>query len=58
MGQEVFCLIADNLAAVEQAAKVCERRIMARREKILSIGVLRVPARSSYNATMTTGEHR
>jgi effector-binding domain-containing protein len=38
MGQEVFCLIADNLAAVEQATKVCERRIMERREKILSIG--------------------
>ena len=29
MGEEALCLIADDLAALEQTANVCERRIMA-----------------------------
>jgi hypothetical protein len=42
MGQEVLSLIADDLAALEQAANVCERRIMGQEkvpvaEKIISL---------------------
>jgi hypothetical protein len=42
MGQEVLCLIADDLTALEQAANVCERRVMEREnvpmaEKIISL---------------------
>jgi hypothetical protein len=42
MAQEALCLIADDLAAVEQTAKVCERRIMKQEkvpvaEKIISL---------------------
>jgi hypothetical protein len=42
MGQEALCLIADDLAALEQTANVCERRIMAEEkvpiaEKIISL---------------------
>src|SRR6202166_5165729 len=41
MGEEALCLIADDLAALEQTANVCERRIMAEEkvpiaEKIIS----------------------
>jgi hypothetical protein len=32
MGQEVLCLITEDLAALEQAANVCERRIMEQEE--------------------------
>jgi hypothetical protein len=42
MGQEVLSLIADDLAALEQAANVCERRVMGEEkvpvaEKIISL---------------------
>lgn len=42
MGEEALCLIADDLAALEQTANVCERRIMAEEkvpiaEKIISL---------------------
>ncbi len=42
MGEESLCLIADDLAALEQAANVCERRIMEQEkvpvaEKIISL---------------------
>jgi hypothetical protein len=42
MGQEVLCLIAEDLAALEQAANVCERRVMEQEkvpvaEKIISL---------------------
>ena len=42
MGEEALCLIAEDLAAVEQAAHVCERRVMAEEkvpvaEKIISL---------------------
>jgi hypothetical protein len=42
MAEEVLCLIAEDLAALEQAANVCQRRIMAQEkvpvaEKILSL---------------------
>jgi hypothetical protein len=42
MGEEALCLIADDLAALEQAANVCERRIMEQEkvpvaEKIISL---------------------
>jgi hypothetical protein len=42
MGQEVLCLIAEDLAALEQAANVCERRVMGQEkvpvaEKIISL---------------------
>jgi hypothetical protein len=42
MAQEALCLIADDLAAVEQTANVCERRIMKQEkvpvaEKIISL---------------------
>ena len=42
MGEEALCLIAANLAALEQTANVCERRIMAEEkvpiaEKIISL---------------------
>jgi hypothetical protein len=42
MGEEALCLIAEDLAALEQAANVCERRVMAEEkvpvaEKIISL---------------------
>jgi len=42
VGEEALCLIAEDLAAVEQAANVCERRVMAEEtvpmaEKIISL---------------------
>ena len=42
MGEDALCLIADDLAALEQSANVCERRIMAEEkvpmaEKIISL---------------------
>src|SRR6202051_4123736 len=42
LGEEALCLIADDLAALEQTANVCERRIMAQEkvpiaEKIISL---------------------
>jgi hypothetical protein len=42
MAEEALCLIADDLAALEQCAKVCERRIMAEEvvpmtEKIINL---------------------
>ena len=42
MGQEVLCLIAEDLAALEQAADVCERRVLEQEkvpvaEKIISL---------------------
>jgi hypothetical protein len=42
MAEEVLCLIAEDLAALEQAANVCQRRIMAQEkvpvaEKIISL---------------------
>ena len=42
MGEEALCLIADDLAALEQTANVCERRIIAEEkvpiaEKIISL---------------------
>ncbi len=42
MGQEVLCLIAEDLAALEQAANVCERRVMGQEkvpvaEKLISL---------------------
>jgi hypothetical protein len=42
MGEEALCLIAADLAALEQTANVCERRIMAEEkvpiaEKIISL---------------------
>src|SRR6478672_3763377 len=42
MGEEALCLIADDLAALEQTANVCERRIMSEEkvpvaEKIISL---------------------
>jgi hypothetical protein len=42
MGEEALCLIADDLAALEQAANVCERRIIEEQkvpvaEKIISL---------------------
>src|SRR4030081_924161 len=42
MGEEVLCLIAEDLAALEQAANVCERRVMEQEkvpvaEKIISL---------------------
>jgi hypothetical protein len=42
MGEEALCLIAEDLAALEQSAKVCERRIMEQEkvpvaEKIISL---------------------
>ena len=42
MGEEALCLIAEDLAALEQAANVCERRIMEQEkvpmaEKIISL---------------------
>src|ERR1700719_579258 len=42
LGEEALCLIADDLAALEQTANVCERRIMAEEkvpiaEKIISL---------------------
>jgi hypothetical protein len=45
MGKESLCLIADDLAALEQAANVCERRIMEQEkvpvaEKIISLSDL------------------
>src|SRR6202040_983644 len=45
MGEEALCLIANDLAALEQTANVCERRIMAEEkvpiaEKIISLSDL------------------
>src|ERR1700731_4683362 len=42
LGEEALCLIADDLAALDQTANVCERRIMAQEkvpvaEKIISL---------------------
>jgi hypothetical protein len=42
MGQEALCLIAEDLAALEQAANVCERRVMEQEkvpvaDKIISL---------------------
>ena len=42
VGEEALCLIAEDLAALEQAANVCERRVMAQEkvpvaEKIISL---------------------
>jgi hypothetical protein len=42
MGEEALCLIAEDLAALEQAANVCERRVMEQEkvpmaEKIISL---------------------
>jgi len=42
VGEEALCLIAEDLAALEQAANVCERRVMAEEkvpvaEKIISL---------------------
>jgi transposase, IS5 family len=42
MSEEVLCLIAEDLAALEQAAQVCERRVMGQEqvavaEKIISL---------------------
>ena len=42
MGQEALCLIAEDLAALEQAANVCQRRVMEQEkvpvaDKIISL---------------------